>query len=128
MDIAKELEILDPDRGIEIGGEPITVREYTWPEGIRLGAIAAPILDDLSHLFTPSDEPTLEGLQMVLEKHWGLLYQMIAVSIDRSVDWIERLSDADGLLLLHAYWRVNSGFFVRRLIMRSASRPADESA
>lgn len=127
MDLSKELEILHPDREIEIGGEQITVREYSWAESIDLGRIAAPILEDLSRLFG-DDDPSLEGLQAVLEGHKDALFRLIAAAIDRPVDWIARLSDADGLLLLHSFWRVNSGFFVRRLVMRRASRPAVESA
>lgn len=126
MDLAKELEILQPDREVDIAGEKIAVREYTWTEAIGLGRIAAPLIEDLNRLFSDA-EPTLDGLMVALEGHKQSLFELISKAIDRPVEWIEKLSDADGLLLLHVFWRVNSGFFVRRLVMRRASRPIESA-
>lgn len=123
MDLSNELEILNPDRTITVGGESVTVREYSWPEAMELAATAAPVLAEMKTLFAAGGDVSLEDLADLITRHRAIMFDLIARSIDRPVAFIEGLTDSDGLLLLTCYWRVNSGFFVRRLIMRLADQP-----
>ncbi len=44
----------------------------------------------------------------------------MTISTGRPVEWIESLSDRDGQTLSMTFWRVNSGFFMRRLVFGGA--------
>ncbi|MDF5999802.1 hypothetical protein P4050_15915 [Pseudomonas aeruginosa] len=44
---ADDLQILHPEREIEVAGRKLTVREYGFVEGLRLRPMIQPLLDDL---------------------------------------------------------------------------------
>ncbi|MBB3231703.1 DUF6631 family protein [Halomonas stenophila] len=109
-------EILFPDETLRIGGEKIRVREFRYAEGLRAIALGRPILAALrEHLEADDIEP--EVLDGVIAEHSDAWLQLIAMSIGKDVAWVEQLADADGLSLSMAFWRVNSAFFMRRLVL-----------
>lgn len=118
-DGADDLEILHPEREIEIAGRTITVREYGGVEGIRLAAVAAPVVHDLAAL-TGADQRgdllAFLNLQAVFAKHVDAITGMVAQACDQPRAWVEGLGDADLQTLLVTWWAVNGPFFVRRVV------------
>lgn len=123
-----EAEILHPEREVTIDGRKIVMREYTWVEGMRLEAVAKPVLDALVASSAKQDEPTVEEISAVLSMHPEIMVKLIAAACDQPEDWVVALSDANGSLLYWLFWAVNSGFFIRRLQTRVAMLQARKTA
>ncbi|OBS10785.1 DUF6631 family protein [Acidihalobacter prosperus] len=121
-----EAEILFPDRQIEIGGEIVTVREFGFKEGMRLAPIAQPIIDSMGAEVEKEAGPSMQALNDALYAHPDQMVQLMAAACDRPVEWIDALSDSDGLDLLWLFWGVNARFFTRRLVLRQAFRKAEQ--
>ncbi len=121
--MSRDLEILHPERELEINGETVTVREFGFVEGARLGALAKPVIDELADLMNdPEGDIDLGALGEIMARHSDAMVQLMARAVDREPAWVESLSDADGQRLLLTFWQVNSDFFMRRLVMQAVSR------
>lgn len=124
---AGDLEILHPERVLEIAGVKVTMREYGFVEGMRLAGTAAPVVHDLASI----GGADLEGgmlqyarLQAVFSQHVDAVTAMVAQACDQSVAWVQGLDDADGQALLLAWWAANGPFFVRRVLLELQMRLA----
>jgi hypothetical protein len=120
-------EVLFPDREIRIQGEDLTVREYTFKEGLRIGTDYRCLLADLAGLFLPvgaASAATVEiaDLQAVLGNHGEAILDLVGLSIGRPAAWVGDLSDADGQALLLTWWTCNRDFFGRRLAAAAIGR------
>lgn len=118
-DGADDLEILHPERKLEIAGTTVTMREYGFVEGMRLAATAAPIVHDLSTITGAADDGGMleyARLQAVFATHVDAITGMVAQACDQPREWVEGLGDGDGQALLFAWWAVNGPFFVRRVL------------
>ena len=119
-DAAEELAILFPDRQAKIGGRLVTVREYTFSEGLLLAPAAKPFLDSLYSLVTAGGSaPTLEQINDVCSLHAAVVLDLVAKSADVERPWIDTLNEEEGDLLLLMWWTANSGFFIRRVLRRA---------
>lgn len=126
MDSAEELEILIPEREITVAGKTVTVREFSFMEGLRLAVVVSPMVSDMEALFSDSKaEVDVMTLQTLFANHSDALMKLMAVATSLDASVIEGLNDNDGQLLLMTFWAVNKGFFVNRLIMRRAVREAN---
>lgn len=117
-DPIEELDIIQPDIELEINGETVTVKEFTFFQGLRLGVVAKPLLDDLAEKVEVNNDFTLQILGEVFADHSSIVSELIAQSTGETCDWVELLSDAVGQHLLMTFWQVNSNFFVSRLLTR----------
>lgn len=116
---ADDLEILHPEREIEIGGRTVTVREYGGVEGMLLAAAAAPVVHNLAaitHADRNGDLLAYLNLQAIFSKHVDAITGMVAQACDQPRAWVESLGDADLQSLLVTWWAVNGPFFVRRVV------------
>lgn len=132
-DDTNDLDVLLPDRDIEIGGEQVTVREFSFVQGLKAEPLVRPMVADLQALFAEDADEVVEfsRLAEVFGRHAEAFLGLIALSCGRPSDWLERLSDGDGQLLAMTFWTVNSRFFTRRLVTRAltaAHRAAASSA
>lgn len=116
---ADDLAILQPDGRLTIAGEEITVREYRFFEGLRLQAEEKPFFDDLYALLAGGVTPTFDGVLQIISEHSTSVISMVALSCDRTFEWVEGLGEADGDALLLTWWQVNSAFFIRRVMRRA---------
>ncbi|HZF97323.1 MAG TPA: DUF6631 family protein, partial [Pseudoxanthomonas sp.] len=117
-----ELSILHPARTFTLAGREITVREYGHIEGLRLLAWAKPFADDLyATIARGSQPPSVAAMAELLATHADLVRDMVAQAADVEPSWVEGLSDVEGDLLVMAWWQVNAGFFIRRLLARAAA-------
>ena len=122
---ADEAEVLFPDKQMRINDEIITVREFSFADGLRASSIAGPILKDLADLFTvstPERKANYSDMATVFAKHADAYLELIAISIGKSIDWLRTLGGADGDELSLIFWNVNKGFFMRRLVMEAIAR------
>lgn len=122
-----DLQVLHPEREMEIAGVKVTMREYGFVEGMRLAATAAPVVHDLSIITGDAkDDGLLEyaRLQAVFADHVDAITGMVAQACDQPREWVETLGDADGQTLLFAWWAVNGPFFVRRVLVALQMRMA----
>lgn len=111
-----DLDILHPDREIRVGGDTVTVREYRFVEGLRLRSAAAPLVDALVELM--QQHANLDQIYALLAEHEALLLDLIALSIDKPVEFVEGLGGPEGELLMDTWWVVNASFFTRAVQRR----------
>ena len=118
-DSARDAEILFPDETLEIAGETIKVREFRYLEGLRAIALARPLLQGLAELLEQGELDAL-ALDGLIAEHFTAWIALMAISTGKDEAWIEGLRDRDGQTLSMTFWRVNSGFFMRRLVFGGA--------
>lgn len=138
-DGADDLEILHPEREIEIAGRVVTVREYGGVEGMRIAGQLAPVVHDLASLSRADrngDMLAYANLQVVFEKHIDAILGLLARACTPADAtpaqrqacraWIESPDVGDDALqsLLVTWWAVNGPFFVRRVVQTLQMRAA----
>lgn len=118
-DTTNDLDVLFPDETLTIAGESVEVREFRYLQGLQVLPQARPILSGLSTLL---DEQALDpmAIEMLVAEHQDAWCGLMSVSTGKPVEWIQALSDRDGMTLAMAFWRVNSSFFMRRLVFGGA--------
>jgi len=131
-DLGPDHEVLFPERTLTIGGEPVTVREYSFAEGLRIAASHRALLADLAGLFLPREgqaaDVDLADLQAVLGARVEQVLDLIAMATGREVAWLAALSDSNGQDLLLTWWAVNLAFFTRRLAAAAVGRQVRATA
>jgi len=116
-DTADDLGILHPDQTITLAGEEITVREFPHIDGIKAGAIARAMIEDLGAAIDADAASVDYGtVEDVFSRHTDTLVRLESMSTGKPEDWVRALNDADGRVLDMTFWVVNSGFFTRRLV------------
>lgn len=108
---ADDLQVLHPNRSLEIEGKQVTVREYGFVEGIRLRTAMQPLINDLYAITKASGVPEVEVVLGILGKHDDLLVHLMAVAADVEESWIRTLPYRPGKHLLYVWWAVNGPFF-----------------
>lgn len=128
-----ELEVLQPDQTITVGGETVVVREFRYAEGMRLMPYLQPIFDVLKGAVNgeergDADAGSISLYDELIENQAELMISLAAQAADRPREWVESLSDDDGFRLMAAFWRANQGFFTRRLTLTGMSARAMAAA
>lgn len=100
-----ELEILFPERSVEIAGRSITIKEYSFLEALRLLSVAEPIISALKQKYT--DIPDFEEAQELLLKHKAEVAFLISQSCNLTAQEITQLTPEEGVVLLGVWWEVN---------------------
>lgn len=119
-DDTNDLDVLLPDRDITLRGEPVTVREFSFVQGLKAEPLVRPMINDLQTLFAAEagEDVEFSRLAEIFGRHADAFLRLVSLCVDRPVEWIEQLSDEDGQLLTMTFWTVNARFFTRRLVMR----------
>jgi len=120
-----DLDVLFPDRTLTIAGEEITVREYRFLEGLKVQAIADPVVAALAQIALTGGDATPEVQDAVLAQHAEAVAMLIALACDKPMQWVAQLRGAEGEALQQAWWAANAGFFVRRVRQRVRVRVLD---
>lgn len=134
-----DLQVLFPDREIEIAGEKLTVREFRYREGLQAAALARPFLAGLRELLTGAGEIEPEAVLALQAEHAAAWLELVALSCGKPVEWVANLPDKDAMALDGVFWEVNSPFFMRRLkwaaafaaearVVRSRSRKSSRTS
>lgn len=122
---AQEAEILDPDITIHLSdGRAVTVREIRRGQANRLGADLRPFVDGIAKR---SVKGTLDvrAIIQLPEDHPEMFARVLEASTGLSIAEQETLRDEDGEMLEAVFWRVNLGFFARRVARALPENLAD---
>lgn len=122
-----DLDVLHPERALTVGGRAVTVREYSFIEGLRIQQRVRPIVAGLEAAAEGGDV-SMDVLDELVARHTDDVLALVAQACDQPVEWVRGLSDEDGQALLLAWWGVCSRFFIRRLVMRRAWQAAQQPA
>lgn len=131
---ASELDTLFPERAVTIAGEPITVREISFGDGLRLHMHVAPLVAAIEETMRARNEaPSWTDMIAVFGRHWESTLELVAVSSGKDIAWLRGLRGADGDVLLMTFWTINASFFIQRamnelLIRQEQARLAGESS
>lgn len=110
-----DLAILHPEISATIAGRKVTVREYTFVQGLRLTSLIAPIVDGMAALALAGELPDPEALRPVFGEHVDQVLFLIAESCGQDVAWVAGLPDGEASKLQLMWWTVNAHFFGRRV-------------
>jgi hypothetical protein len=123
MSNANDLATLVPaEAELVIGGVKIKVLPLGFFAGIKYQAELVPVINALLELASEEADIPIDKIGAIFNGHQPLLFELMAVSTSKPVEWVESLEDEDGLMLLMTFWKVNSGFFVRRLVIAATAR------
>ncbi|HHA2393227.1 DUF6631 family protein [Stenotrophomonas maltophilia] len=124
----EDLEILMGEGQVKVADRQLSVREYTFAEGLFIQATARGFMEDLYGVFKPgSTVPGFEQVSEICARNADVILDLMAKSANVERSWVESLSEADGELLMLAWWRVNSGFFIRRVLRRAIAEAPQSS-
>ena len=119
-------EVLHPERTLTIGDKEVTVREFSFRDGLELGPLMQPMMSRLDAVV--ADGSDLSGLFDVLYAHHELLELMLLKATGESKEWLDTLDALQGDRLVMALWTVNGDFFTRRLATRRIAAKAGMAA
>lgn len=119
----QEAEILFPERRVTVGGETVTVREFTFLEEMRLAVLAEPLLERLRDL-SFDGERRLDGsaLEKAFVEHEAVFVELLAAAVDKPAEWVRGLPREGGAALMNTFWSVNHAFFTERMMALQLDR------
>nr|DAR53177.1 MAG TPA: hypothetical protein [Caudoviricetes sp.] len=121
----KELEILFPTAEIEVAGEKLEVKEYTLKQQLQYNAKFMPFINALRATLGNSQEDfSLDDLMVCLSANYQNVMELVAISINKPVEFVESLGNQDGEALLIIWWGVNSDFFTRKAVQPLVEKSA----
>lgn len=123
-----DLEILYPERALDIGGERVTVRELTFTESLRLQGALRPVIEALLPAYSSGEGIGIDTVADALAAHPALACEAMATAAGRSLAWVQGLSAMDGAALLTAFVGVHVPFFAMRLELAQQLRLAEARA
>jgi len=112
-----DVDILFPEREIEIAGETLVVREFSYLEAMRCAAGAKSLIAGIGKIISDADTIRLEELDAVIADHIDEWVGLLAASISKDVSFVESLNDQDGSNLAMAFWEINGPFLLRRVML-----------
>ena len=114
-----ENEILFPDRELTLAGESVTITEFTFLQEQKAVPLAQPIIQAISDAFTGDKEPGFSDIENIFFS-WGEAFnQLVCMSVNKPVEWLEKLTGQEGQLLAMTFWSVNRRFFISRVVTRT---------
>ncbi|MGA0610568.1 DUF6631 family protein [Caldimonas sp. KR1-144] len=121
---AGDVDVLHPERILNLSGRVVTMREYGHVEWLRLLPRAAPLVETLSSYLEGGRPPSYEEALDVMTRHVDELMPLVMQACDLPADIV--LRPDDGELLLMAWWGCNGRFFVQRALNRLMVRAQEE--
>ena len=111
----KELEILFPTAEIEVAGEKLEVKEYTLKQQLQYNAKFMPFINALrASLGNNQEDFSLDDLMVCLSANYQNVMELVAISINKSVEFVESLGNQDG----------ESDFFTRKAVQPLVEKSA----
>ena len=121
-----DLAILFPERSATIAGVAITMREYSFVETLEHHARIARLTDAITGIALRGDFADLDSLRGAFGDCRADIVDLMALACDQPAAWIIGLNADDGEHLMMLWWAVNSGFFLRRVLLSVGMRKARE--
>ncbi|AAP95133.1 hypothetical protein A6046_03380 [[Haemophilus] ducreyi] len=119
----KELAILFPTAQITVGGEEVEVKEYTLKQQLQHNAKFVPFINALrATMGNQQADFSVDELMACLAENYQSVLELVAISINKPIAFVEGLNAREGEDLLLAWWTVNSDFFTRRVVQPIVER------
>lgn len=112
-----DLTILHPDQELLVNGAKVTVREYSFIEGLQIRARHKPFLNALYDMLRVNALPP-EAVLDVVAQYIDDVTELVALATGLPEADIRTLDAATGEYLLLVWWSVNGPFFVRGCLNR----------
>lgn len=113
---AADLSALQPDITHTIGGRKVTIREYTFFEGLEVADKAAGFIADMAAQCADGSM-TYARVRRLFGKHQAAVVEVAAQAADVEPEWLKALSATDAELFMSTWFAVNSGFFMHELVV-----------
>ena len=111
---APDIEVLHPEREVDLSTGSVTVREYGNVEWLRLLPQAEPLVASVTEMLSALIVPSYEDVLAAIAHHTDALLPLVVQAADQDMAWLETLKGNDLENLLMTWWGVNGHFFVRR--------------
>lgn len=112
-----DLDIIQPNRSVTIGGKDVVVREYGFFEGGRIAPLTAPIIVSLKEILKEKQNVEITDLLKLTYKHIDEMIELLAVATGEDKEWIMSLPQKDGATLATVWWGVNGPFCVESAVV-----------
>lgn len=117
---ADDLAVLHPHQTLTVmdntgAQHSVTVREYSFIEGIALQQKVQPLLDDLE-LLLASGMPDFRDIKKTLVTHGQLVIELVTHAADLPNDFLNNVSYAEGDKIMAAWWAANGPFYMRTAV------------
>ncbi|MDG2540992.1 DUF6631 family protein [Pasteurella multocida] len=119
-----ELNILFPNAKINIAGVEVEVKEYTLLQQLQHHEKLMPFIHVLRHAMADKKSFNLDKLMDCISAHYQDVLELVALSTDQSVEFIQNLKGEDAESLLMLWWTVNSDFFTRKVLQPTLEKMA----
>ena len=113
---ADDLQVLHPERTAVIAGRSITMREYGFIEGLKVRALARPLIETLHATVASGRLPDINDVQFMLAEHADNVALLMAQAASVEPEWVRQLDQYQGDQLLAMWWGCNGHFFIRKAI------------
>lgn len=112
-----ELAILFPHQTLTLNGEAIEVREYSLLQQLQYRHKMLPFIEQLRQSLKDEAEFNLDKLLDCLAQDYQNVLELVALSINKPVDFVAQLSGEQAEQLLLSWWAVNSDFFTLKALL-----------
>ncbi|OOF65127.1 DUF6631 family protein [Rodentibacter sp. Ppn85] len=125
-----ELDILYPNRDITVGGETVTVKEYTLLQQMQHHAKFTPFVAGLRAILGDGspDDIKFEQIMQALSDNYHDIIELVAISTGKTPAFIANLEAKEGEDLILLWWAVNSDFFTRKAVQPLIEKLAKTNA
>jgi hypothetical protein len=113
---AESLAVLDPNVSITLADRAITVREYGFFEGLRVGAKAEGFIGDLHNMVRRDGELRFDRIRHLYGVHEDVVIAIAAQAADVEPEWVRSLGKVELETLLSTWFMVNAGFFAHEVM------------
>lgn len=113
---AEDAAIINPNRGLALGGVDVVVKEYPffeYEEKIAQSQHTINLIDALAGLLGGGSEIFWDDVLAILGKNGAAVRFLVSISIDQPEEFIAGLTNAEIELLLIQWWMCNKHFFIR---------------
>nr|DAI22397.1 MAG TPA: hypothetical protein [Caudoviricetes sp.] len=124
-----KLTILFPAQKLQLNGEEVEIKEYTLLQQLQHNALFMPFVSSLRTTLSKDEaEFGLEPLMACISAHYQDVLDMVALSINKPVEFVNELTGEDADAVLLTWWTVNSDFFTRKAMQPILERLAKQQA
>lgn len=119
-----ELNILFPNAKINIAGVEVEVKEYTLLQQLQHHEKLMPFIHSLRETMADKTSFRLDKLMSCISQNYQDVLELVALSTNQPVDFIQNLKGEEAESLLMLWWIVNNDFFTRRVLQPTLEKMA----
>lgn len=115
-----ELEILNPEREIELNGKVYTVREYGHLEWLKLLYKVEPLVQLVYERIDTQciERFSTEDVLLLVSEHFDVMMPIITQATDMTLQELDALEFEEIQVLIATWWNINGPFFINRALAR----------